>query len=69
MLVHRQVGQKGFNLGLSRQQVGAATHVVVANEPDNPIGIGTFGVDRVVVKAQDLSDLEYVAATLTPEQR
>ena len=30
--------------------------MVELNEPHNPIGIGTFGVDGIVMKAQNLSD-------------
>jgi len=35
------------------------------NEPDDPIGIGAFGVDGIVVKAQDLSDLIEKSRLLT----
>jgi hypothetical protein len=31
--------------------------VVELNESDDPIGVGTFGVDGIVVKAQNLSNL------------
>lgn len=40
-------------------------HVVVTNEPHDPTGIGTFGVDGIVVKAQDLVDLIEKARLLT----
>jgi len=38
---------------------------VELNESDDPVGVGTFGVDGIVVKAQDLSNLIEKARVLT----
>jgi len=35
------------------------------NEPDNPVGIGSFDVDGIAVKTQDLSDLIEKSRLLT----
>jgi hypothetical protein len=57
VLVHRQVGEKGFDLRFGGQQILAGPHVVEMDEPDNPVGIGSLGGDGIVVKAEELSDL------------
>ncbi len=57
VLVRRQVLEKDFDLRFGGQQILAAPHVMEMDEQDNPVGIGSLGVDGIVVKAEELSDL------------
>ena len=54
---HGQVGQKGFDLPFPIRQVLPAAHVMEINVPLNPINVRALGMDRVMVKPQDIADL------------
>ncbi len=45
-----------------------APHVVEMNEPANLVGIGSLGVDGIVVKAEELSDFINESGLLTPDR-
>jgi len=54
--VNGQVGEKGFNLGFAPLQVFATGHSVVAHKAFDPVAVGTFGVDRIVMEPHELPD-------------
>ena len=54
---HGQVGQKGLDLPFPVHQVLPAGHSVKMDVTLDPINVRPFGVDRVVVKPQDVADL------------
>ena len=49
--------QKRFDLGFGGKEVLAGAHAVETNEPHDPVHVGSFGVNGVVVQAEYLSDL------------
>lgn len=54
--MHGQIGEECFDLRFSGKEVLARPHVMETDEPDNPVHIGSFGVNGVVVQAEHLSD-------------
>jgi hypothetical protein len=53
----RIAGQKGFDLPFPIHQVLPAAHLVTMDVALDSIKVRPFGVDRVVVKPQDVADL------------
>jgi len=52
-----QVGEKGLDLPFPVRQVLPAAHAMEMDVPFYPIKVRALGVDRVVVKPQDIADL------------
>ena len=55
MALDRQLAQKGLDLPLP--QVLPAAYVVKMNVALNPINVRALGMDRVMVKPQNIADL------------
>lgn len=46
-----------IEFGFGREEVFTGPHVVETNKPNDPVQIGSFGVNRVVVQTEYLSGL------------
>jgi len=53
--MHRQVGEERFDLGFGGEEVLARPHAVEPDEPDDPLHIGSLGMNGVVVPTEHLS--------------
>jgi hypothetical protein len=48
--------KSSFQLVFQAHQMDAGTHVVKMDLVNNPLDIGPFGVDGIVVKTENMSD-------------
>jgi hypothetical protein len=55
--MHRQAGQERLDLGFGGEEVFASSHGVETDEPDDPLHIGSLGVNGVAVQTEHLSYL------------
>jgi hypothetical protein len=55
--VYCEVSQERFDFGFGGKKVFTGPHVVETNKPNDPVQIGSFGVNGVVVQTEYLSDL------------
>jgi len=55
--VYVEVGQERFDLGFGGEEVLTGPHAVETNKPHDPVHVGPFGVNGVVVQTEYLSDL------------
>jgi hypothetical protein len=55
--VYGEVGQERFDLGFAWEEVLTGPHAVEMNKPHDPVHVGSFGVNGVVVQAKYLSHL------------
>jgi hypothetical protein len=67
ILVYGQMGKKSFNFRFRREQLFAGAHVVVVGKPDDPVDIGSLGVDGIVLNPEDPTDLFQELGRLTFE--
>jgi hypothetical protein len=57
MSVHGQVRDERLDVRCRREEIVAGPHPLEPDKSDDPFHIGSFGVNRVVVYAENLSDL------------